>query len=82
MEQYFVDKYVEAEYEEGDVNLKCVMSSAERNGEVFIDLKNGWTFDSTERQRGTRDLVRTEVLRSRYAKLYRNSVNLRPNSMD
>jgi len=91
MSEYVVDEYVEREYVEkeyidgeyleSDPNVRGVLSSAERDGEVSIDRMDGWPFDTRcPAQRRNRDLVRSALRQNLYAELSRNSMGGLPSA--
>ena len=44
--EYATDEYVHPEPPTDGPNVNCVLSWRQRDGEVQIDFRNGWVFDS------------------------------------
>ena len=69
--EYVIDEYVQPEHMEGTPNVDCVLSWRERDGELRIDFRNGWVYDS-ERwagRAGAREAMLPALRRNQAGKL-------------
>ena len=52
--EYIVDESVDSDNSGDGVNVNCVLSWSQREGNIAIDFHNGWVFDSDHWARHTR----------------------------